>query len=65
LSMLIFEKDEDRPGRSIIVADAVAPPTGIDFVELRVACAGVELEFALKLNSRGRRRGVIDAAGAY
>ena len=65
MSMLKFEKDEDRPGRSCIVADAVAPPMGIDFVEFSVVCAGVELAFALKLNSRGRRRGVMDAAGAY
>jgi len=63
--MLKFEKDEAKPGRSCIVADAVAPPMGIDFVELNVFCAGVELEFALKLNSRGSRRGVMDAAGAY
>ena len=63
--MLRLEKDEDKPGRSIIVADAVAPPIGIDFVEDSAVCAGVEPEFALKLNSRGRRRGVIVAAGAY
>ena len=63
--MLKFEKDEESPGRSTIVADAVAPPTGIDFIEFSVVCAGVELEFALKLNSRGSRRGVDVAAGAY
>ena len=63
--MLKLEKDEESPGRSTMVADALAPPMGIDFVEFSMVCAGVDVEFALKLNSRGSRRGVDDAAGAY
>lgn len=65
-----LEYEDDRGGRSTIVADdadAFEVDAGIERVyEREVACGPAKGRDALlRLNSRGSSRGVIKAAGAY